>query len=61
MVSHGWAVTCEDLESLRAQLGAHEFPINKLALVSKVGPDNLPKHRIVWDLWRSMVNGLVRQ
>eukprot|EP00969_Alexandrium_andersonii_P253740 11215002-Alexandrium_andersonii.AAC.1 len=26
-----------------------------------MAPDNLPKHRIVWELRRSLVNGLVRQ
>eukprot|EP00969_Alexandrium_andersonii_P303570 13420139-Alexandrium_andersonii.AAC.1 len=58
MVSHGWAVRREDLDGLRA---AHERPINRLAPVTRVGPDNALKHRVVWDLRRSPVNGLVRQ
>eukprot|EP00969_Alexandrium_andersonii_P080119 3530900-Alexandrium_andersonii.AAC.1 len=57
----GWAVCCEDLAALRGRLGVTEFPINRLALISKPGPDDAVKHRIVWDLRRSMVNGLVRQ
>eukprot|EP00969_Alexandrium_andersonii_P359261 15452788-Alexandrium_andersonii.AAC.1 len=61
MVSQGLAVKCGKLASPRAQLGTQEFPINKLALISKMGPDNLLKHRIVWGLRRSLVNGLVRQ
>eukprot|EP00969_Alexandrium_andersonii_P076251 3361781-Alexandrium_andersonii.AAC.1 len=61
MVDNGWAVRCDDLASLRDHLGADGFPINRLALVSKPGPDNTVKHRIVWDLRRSLVNGLVRQ
>eukprot|EP00969_Alexandrium_andersonii_P216642 9568850-Alexandrium_andersonii.AAC.1 len=61
MVSQGWAVRCEDLSSLRAQLGTQEFPINHLALISKLGPDKVVKHRIVWDLRRSLANGLIRQ
>eukprot|EP00969_Alexandrium_andersonii_P018890 824549-Alexandrium_andersonii.AAC.1 len=43
MASQGWAAKCEDLEGLRAQLGAREFPINKLALTSKIGPDKPPE------------------
>eukprot|EP00969_Alexandrium_andersonii_P038693 1696330-Alexandrium_andersonii.AAC.1 len=61
MVTQGWAVRREDLSSLRAQLGARELPVNRLALVSKLGPDNLTKHRVAWGPRRSLVNGLARQ
>eukprot|EP00969_Alexandrium_andersonii_P282219 12477128-Alexandrium_andersonii.AAC.1 len=61
MVSQGWAVCCEGLAGLRDRFGVVGFPINRLALISKPGPDNTVKRRIVWDLRRSMVNGLVRQ
>eukprot|EP00969_Alexandrium_andersonii_P130333 5762683-Alexandrium_andersonii.AAC.1 len=61
MASRGWAVRCEDLASLRERLGAQEFPINRFALISKLGPDDRMKHRVVRDLRRSLVNGLVRQ
>eukprot|EP00969_Alexandrium_andersonii_P232341 10258767-Alexandrium_andersonii.AAC.1 len=61
MVRRKWAVRCEGLDSLRDQFGARDFPINRLALISKLRPDHAMKHRVVLDLRRSLVNGLVRQ
>eukprot|EP00969_Alexandrium_andersonii_P332496 14693596-Alexandrium_andersonii.AAC.1 len=61
MVTQGWAVRCEDVASLREQFGVQVFPTNRLALISKLGPDNTMKHRIARDLRRALVNGLVRQ
>eukprot|EP00969_Alexandrium_andersonii_P060662 2671626-Alexandrium_andersonii.AAC.1 len=63
MVRQGWAVRCDDLHHLREQLGARDFPINRLTLISKLRPGNTTKHwrGIVWDLRGSSVNGLVRQ
>eukprot|EP00969_Alexandrium_andersonii_P030259 1319817-Alexandrium_andersonii.AAC.1 len=61
MVRHGWAVAFPSSEALSRALGTSEFPINRLALITKARPDGTLKHRLIWDLRRSNVNALVRQ
>eukprot|EP00969_Alexandrium_andersonii_P039665 1737823-Alexandrium_andersonii.AAC.1 len=61
MVRQGRVVRCEDLDSFRAQLGTRGFPVNWLALISKLRPDGAVKRRVARGLRRSLVNGLVRQ
>eukprot|EP00969_Alexandrium_andersonii_P006859 299284-Alexandrium_andersonii.AAC.1 len=61
MVERGWAVAYDSPESLARALGAADFPINRLALVSETKPDGTVKRRIVGDLRRSQANALVRQ
>eukprot|EP00969_Alexandrium_andersonii_P028748 1255753-Alexandrium_andersonii.AAC.1 len=60
MVRQGWVVRCDDVHHLREQLGARDFPINRLALISKLRPGNTMKHRVPWGLRRSLVNWLAR-
>eukprot|EP00971_Amphidinium_carterae_P293856 5834155-Amphidinium_carterae.1 len=59
MVSRGWAVEYRSFDELAAQHGGlqHGVPLNKLGLISKERPDSSVKHRLIWDLRRSGVNG----
>eukprot|EP00969_Alexandrium_andersonii_P229306 10126932-Alexandrium_andersonii.AAC.1 len=61
MVDKGWAVAYDSPESLARALGTDDFPVNRLALISKTKPDGSAKHRLIRDLCRSQVNALVRQ
>eukprot|EP00969_Alexandrium_andersonii_P249409 11022475-Alexandrium_andersonii.AAC.1 len=61
MVERGWAEVFDSPDELSGALGAAKFPIDRLALISKMKPDGTWKHRIIWDLRRSRVNALVRQ
>ena len=61
MVEKGWAVAVPTWGELTDQLGSDQIPINRLGLITKARPDGSLKHRIVWDLRRSLVNSLVRQ
>eukprot|EP00969_Alexandrium_andersonii_P021729 951284-Alexandrium_andersonii.AAC.1 len=57
----GWAEVFDSPGELAGALGTPWFPINRLALISKMKPGGTWKHRIIWDLRRSRVNSLVRQ
>ena len=56
MVENGWAVAAPTWEELIRQLGTDSIPINRLGLITKARQDGSLKHRIIWDLRRSLVN-----
>ena len=49
----------DSVEQLREYLGEDQVILTKLALVSKLKADGTYKHRLIWDLLRSDVNGAV--
>ena len=61
MVDRGWAQAFDSYGAAQAELGSQDLVFNKLALVTRVKPDGSVKHRLVWDLLRSGVNGAVSQ
>ena len=61
MVEKGWSSKYSSLGDAATALGADGLVLNKLGLISKVKPDGSMKHRLVWDLLRSGVNGITLQ
>ena len=61
MVDRGWASAYATLREVHEDLGTQELVCNRLALITKAKPDGSLKHRLVWDLLRSGVNGVVSQ
>ena len=59
MVAAGWATRHSTKASLVSELGAPDFVLNKLALISRMRSDGTMKHRLIWDLLRSGVNELI--
>eukprot|EP00969_Alexandrium_andersonii_P095002 4196481-Alexandrium_andersonii.AAC.1 len=50
MVRGEWAVKRDSLGRIRVDLGADDFPINRLAPISKPRPGGGVRRRIVWEL-----------
>ena len=61
MALQGWARSCDTVSQAQASIGGAPLLLNKLVLITNRRPDGLAKHRLVWDLRRSGVNGLVNQ
>ena len=61
MVSNGWATRHADLKAAQVALGTADLTLNRLGLVTKSKPDGTLKHRMIWDLRRSGVNGVLAQ
>ena len=61
MVRQGWADSYPSVSQAREGVRSDLIVLNRLGLISKQRVDGTLKHRLVWDLQRSGVNGLVRQ
>ena len=61
MTANGWAVEASCWTELLEHAESDQVTLNKLALISKQRPDNTWKHRLIWDLLRSEVNGFISQ
>ena len=61
MVKKGWATEHTSMESFRREAGAASVAHTRLTLITKVKPDGSLKHRLIWDMRRSGVNGLIQQ
>jgi hypothetical protein len=61
MITARWSKKYKTLQAAQNTLPAGEIKINKLGLVSKQKPDGSWKHRLVWDLRESGVNGAIDQ
>ena len=61
MVHKGWAHKFPSWEGLADFLGTDQIALSKFALITKTKPDGTLKHRLIWDLLRSGVNGCIRQ
>ena len=59
-VEAGFCRVYDTREALEAAAGTADIVYNKLALISKVRDDNTTKHRVIWDILRSRVNGQER-
>jgi hypothetical protein len=55
--SEGWCKIFASHAELASFLGTRDITYNKMALISKPKADGSFKHRIIWDLRRSHVNG----
>eukprot|EP00971_Amphidinium_carterae_P035114 691265-Amphidinium_carterae.1 len=62
MIAKGWAEEFDTLEALLEKHGRGQgAPLSKLGSISKTKADGTMKHRLVWDLRRSGVNGQLHQ
>ena len=59
-VEAGFCRAYDTREALEAAAGTADIVYNKLALISKRRDDNTMKHRVIWDMLRSRVNGQER-
>ena len=60
MTDNKWADAVGSWESVEQLVGGRAT-LNKLGLVSKLRPDGTWKHRLIWDLRESGINGVIRQ
>ena len=61
MESQGWCTQYDNLDELKNALKGQVPVFSKLGLISKQRPDGSWKHRLIWDLLRSMVNAATTQ
>jgi len=61
LVSRGRAKAYPTIEAACAALGVPGVAVSRLGLISKSKPRGSTKHRLVWDLRRSLVNTVAHQ